>query len=74
VLLDTARAQAGDLLETIGVFDLYRGEHVPAGMVGVGLRLRLRATDRTLTDVEADTVVADLLARWQTTHAVTLRR
>jgi len=39
VLLDTACAQAVDLLETIGVFDLYRGEHVPEGGVGVGLRL-----------------------------------
>ena len=73
VLLDTARAQAGDLLETIGVFDLYRGEHVPEGRVGVGLRLRLRAAERTLTDVEADKVVADLLTHWQTTHNVTLR-
>jgi len=72
-LLHTAREQAGELLESIGVFDLYRGEHVPAGQVGIGLRLRLRAPDRTLTDAEADTVVAALLTRWQTDHAVTLR-
>jgi phenylalanyl-tRNA synthetase beta chain len=72
-LLCTAREQVGEWLESIGVFDLYRGEHVPAGQVGIGLRLRLRAPDRTLTDADADAVVSDLLTRWRTDHAVTLR-
>lgn len=40
------------LVEDVQVFDIYRGEHVPAGKKSVALSLTLRAADRTLTDDE----------------------
>ena len=46
------RAGGGDLLESLRVFDLYRGEQVGEGSKSLALRLEFRAPDRTLTDEE----------------------
>lgn len=43
---------AGDLLESISLFDVYTGGHVPAGHRSLAFALRFRAPDRTLTDAE----------------------
>ena len=40
----------GDLLESVELFDEYRGEHVPDGQRSLAFRLVYRAGDRTLTD------------------------
>jgi phenylalanyl-tRNA synthetase beta chain len=42
----------GDLLRSISIFDLYRGEQVGEGRKSLALRLEFRASDRTLTDEE----------------------
>jgi phenylalanyl-tRNA synthetase beta chain len=46
------RAGGGDLLGSMRVFDLYRGEQVGEGNKSLALRLEFRAPDRTLTDGE----------------------
>ena len=46
------REGGGDLLESLKVFDLYRGEQVGEGSKSLALRLEFRAPDRTLTDDE----------------------
>ncbi len=46
------RAGGGELLESLGVFDLYRGEQLGEGNKSLALRLEFRAPDRTLTDDE----------------------
>lgn len=43
---------AGDLLESISLFDLYTGGQVPTGYRSLAFALRFRADDRTLTDAE----------------------
>ncbi len=43
---------AGALLEQIDLFDVYAGPQLPAGRRSLAYSLRLRATDRTLTDAE----------------------
>jgi phenylalanyl-tRNA synthetase beta chain len=45
-------AGAGELLESITLFDLYTGSKVPAGHRSLAFALRFRAPDRTLTDAE----------------------
>lgn len=45
---------AGDLLESVTLFDEYRGENVPAGQRSLAFRLLYRAGDRTLTDEEVE--------------------
>ncbi|MFT3875185.1 MAG: phenylalanine--tRNA ligase subunit beta [Propioniciclava sp.] len=42
----------GDLLESVRLFDIYRGAPVPEGKKSVAFALRFRASDRTLTDAE----------------------
>jgi phenylalanyl-tRNA synthetase beta chain len=50
------REGAGGLLESIRLFDVYRGEQVGEGRKSLAFALRLRAPDRTLT--EEDTTAA----------------
>jgi phenylalanyl-tRNA synthetase beta chain len=51
-LAEIVRAGAGELLASLRVFDLYRGEQVGEGKKSLALRLEFRAPDRTLTDEE----------------------
>ena len=48
-------------LEAVHLFDMYKGEQVPAGMKSLSYKLILRKKDATLTDDEADAVVAKVL-------------
>ncbi len=67
------RKAGGSLLESIELFDEYRGEHVPEGQRSLAFRLMYRASDRTLTDADIDPVhqkVRDIL---QEQFGVTLR-
>jgi phenylalanyl-tRNA synthetase beta chain len=59
----TIRAAGGALLEAVLVFDLFRGAGIPAGSRSIAYRLRYRASDRTLTDQEADKATARILDR-----------
>jgi phenylalanyl-tRNA synthetase beta chain len=44
------RAAGGELLDSVSVFDVYRGEQLGAGRKSLALSLAFRAPDRTLTD------------------------
>ncbi|MBZ5733885.1 phenylalanine--tRNA ligase subunit beta [Nocardioides sp. TRM66260-LWL] len=46
------REGAGPLLESVRLFDVYRGEQIGAGRRSLAFALRFRAPDRTLTDEE----------------------
>lgn len=46
---------AGELLESVRLFDVYEGEQIPAGKKSLAYALRFRAPDRTLKDKEAIT-------------------
>jgi phenylalanyl-tRNA synthetase beta chain len=48
------RAAGGDLLRDVRLFDLYRGESIPAGTKSLAYALTYQAEDRTLTDKEVD--------------------
>jgi len=47
---------AGNLLESVNLFDEYRGENVPKGQRSLAFRLIYRASDRTLTDEDVEPV------------------
>ncbi|WP_203337968.1 phenylalanine--tRNA ligase subunit beta [Nocardioides limicola] len=47
------RDGAGELLESIRLFDVYRGDQVAAGHKSLAFALRFRAADRTLTESES---------------------
>ena len=46
---------AGELLESVELFDVFRGEQLGEGKKSLALKLLFRAPDRTLTDEEANT-------------------
>lgn len=57
------RKNGGVYLHDVFAFDLYRGAGIPAGTRSIAYRLRFRASDRTLTDAEADDAVRKVLTR-----------
>ena len=47
------RAGGGALLESVRLFDVYRGPQIGEGRKSLAYALRFRAGDRTLTEAEA---------------------
>ena len=45
---------AGELLEALGPFDVYRGPEIGPGRRSLAYSLTFRAPDRTLVDAEVD--------------------
>jgi phenylalanyl-tRNA synthetase beta chain len=48
------RAAGGQLLRDLRLFDLYRGDGIPAGHKSLAYALTYQADDRTLTDKEVE--------------------
>lgn len=48
------RTAGGELLRGVRLFDVYRGESIPAGTKSLAYALTYQAEDRTLTDKEVD--------------------
>jgi phenylalanyl-tRNA synthetase beta chain len=53
----------GDLVGAVLLFDVFEGDPLPAGKRSLAFSIDIRATDRTLTDPEADGVVAAIVER-----------
>jgi phenylalanyl-tRNA synthetase beta chain len=53
-VLAEIRTAGAPLLRTLRLFDLYRGESIPAGKKSMAFALSYQADDRTLTDKEVD--------------------
>ena len=62
-LRESVNLAAKGLLRELAVFDVYRGKGVEAGRKSIALGLILQETSRTLTDGEADAVVAAVIER-----------
>ncbi len=74
-LLTATMARAGGkLVETVSLFDLYRGPQIGEGKKSVSLRVSLRAADRTLTVEEADKVAAKILGTMEHQLGITIRQ
>jgi phenylalanyl-tRNA synthetase beta chain len=72
--LGAALVQAGgDLLDRAVLFDVFEGPPLPPGKKSVAFALDLRAADRTLTDDEADRVVAAIADRLRDGFGAELR-
>ncbi len=55
-LQTTMTKAGGKLLESVELFDEYRGDNVPEGQRSLAFRLVYRASDRTLTDEEIEPI------------------
>ncbi len=60
-LLETVREAAGTLLQNLTVLSVYRGKQFEKGKKSIALGLQLQDTSRTLTDSEADAIVARVI-------------
>jgi phenylalanyl-tRNA synthetase beta chain len=60
-------------IETLDVFDVYRGHELPNGRKSVAILVVMRDTERTLTDADGERIVADLLATLSARFGATLR-
>ena len=72
--VETTLADAGgDLLESVRLFDVYRGDALGGQVRSLAYRLRFCALDRTLTDVEIGDLRSLCIAAVEGTHRATLR-
>jgi len=65
--------QGGRLLESIQVFDVYRGGTLEEGKTAYGVRLQFRSMERTLTDKEIDKIIGKMVTRLNRDLDVALR-
>lgn len=55
------KAGAGEILEEVKLFDVYKGGQIPQGSKSVAFSLSFRAADRTLTDDEINAVMSGIV-------------
>ncbi len=65
--------RAFPLVTKVTLFDLYRGEQIPAGKKSFAIRVAYQSPSRTLTDEEADQTQEQMLARLSRELGATLR-
>ncbi len=72
-LLATVRASAGELLKGVSVLSVYQGRQIEKGKKSIALGLQLQDTSRTLTDQEADAIVARVVEQLSARHGAAIR-
>ena len=60
-------------LETVELFDVFRGKHVPEGQKSLAYAFTYRAADKTLTDVEVNATHEKIVAAFKIQLAATFR-
>jgi phenylalanyl-tRNA synthetase beta chain len=69
----TLAEAGGELLESVQLFDVYRGESVGGGARSLAYRLRFCALDRTLTDEEIGGLRGACITAVEQSHRASLR-
>ncbi|HNQ73287.1 MAG TPA: phenylalanine--tRNA ligase subunit beta [Verrucomicrobiota bacterium] len=72
-VLQTVRGAKAPHLESVELFDVFRGKNVPAGRKSLAYALTYRGRDRTLTEVEVNTAHETVLAALKTNLSAELR-
>jgi len=73
VVEDKIKKVGGNLLESIILFDVYRGKQVPAGKKSLAYSICYRSQEKTLTDGEVDEIHRKVISELETTFGATLR-
>lgn len=69
----TVRRVSKELIADVAIFDVYQGEHVPAGQKSVAIKIIIEAKDRTLTDGEVTLLIDKVKVDVQKAFKVTFR-
>jgi phenylalanyl-tRNA synthetase beta chain len=72
-IVEVIRASAGELLQSVEVFDVYQGANLPPGTKSLAFTLELLSREGTLTEADIDAVVQRVIHRVQETCGATLR-
>jgi len=72
-VMDVVREAAGELLESVRVFDVYAGPNLPSGTKSIALTLELMSREKTLTDAEIESVMQRVVHNVEAECAATLR-
>ena len=70
---DTLLSSGGHELRSVELFDVWRGDQLPAGTRSLAYRLRLQADDRTLTDAQVAEIRQRCIDAVEDRHGATLR-
>ncbi len=70
---ETLRGAGGGLVASIGLFDVYRGQPIPAGHRSLAYTVRFQAGDHTLTDDEVASARRRLIESVKSAHDAPLR-
>ncbi len=70
---DVIRASAGDLAETIRLFDVYKGEQVPKGSKSLAFTIEYRSKETTLTEDQVTKLYESVKQALETKLSATLR-
>ncbi len=60
-VMDVINSFRSEFIETVEIFDCYKGGNIPAGRKSLAFRIIYRSGDRTLTDNEVESVHRELL-------------
>jgi phenylalanyl-tRNA synthetase beta chain len=72
-LTKVVRRAAGEILQHVVVFDVYRGEGVDSRRKSIGLGLILQDASRTLTDEDADQKTRSVIRQLEQEFGATIR-
>ena len=73
VLAKNVTLSAAGLLSELRIFDIYRGSNIDSARKSVALGLILQDSSRTLTDVDADAVMAKVISSLRDVLSATIR-
>jgi phenylalanyl-tRNA synthetase beta chain len=73
-LTETIAASAGELLESVKVFDVYTGDRIGGDKKSVALALVYRHRERTLTDEEVGEAHSRVLTQLEQSYGAELRK
>jgi phenylalanyl-tRNA synthetase beta chain len=72
-VLDALQSEKAAHVESIAIFDAYRGAGLPPGRKSVAILVLMQDTARTLTDADIEATVADIVALLARRFGATLR-
>jgi phenylalanyl-tRNA synthetase beta chain len=72
-LVDTLQAVPNVLLQSVTLFDVYKGPGIEAGKKSLAFKVIMQDSQKTLTDNEVDTAVAQLIAAVREKYDAILR-
>jgi phenylalanyl-tRNA synthetase beta chain len=72
-LLDAIVGEKLPIVRSVRLFDLYHGKTLPAGQKSLAFRIVMQDTEKTLTDAEADSAIAQMIELLGQRFGATLR-